>query len=95
MKPILKEWKIDDHLKTPEERRAFLEAALEENDPEFFAIALGDIARAEGISRVAQRSKIRRENLYRAFSKGGNPTITTIMKALRALNMRLTIAPCS
>ncbi len=94
MKPILKEWKIDDHLKTPEERKAFLEAALEENDPEFFAIALGDIARAEGISRVAQRSKIRRENLYRAFSKGGNPTISTIMKALRALNMRLTIAPC-
>ena len=94
MKPILKEWKINDHLKTPEERKAFLEAALEENDPEFFAIALGDIARAEGISRVAQRSKIRRENLYRAFSKGGNPTISTIMKALRALNMRLTIAPC-
>lgn len=94
MKPILKEWKIDDHIKTPEERKAFLEAALEENDPEFFAIALGDIARAEGISRVAQRSKIRRENLYRAFSKGGNPTISTIMKALRALNMRLTIAPC-
>lgn len=94
MKPILKEWKIEDHLKTPEERKAFLEAALEENDPEFFAIALGDIARAEGISRVAQRSKIRRENLYRAFSRGGNPTISTIMKALRALNMRLTIAPC-
>lgn len=95
MKPTLKEWKIENHLKTPEDRKAFLEAALEENDPEFFAIALGDIARAEGISRVAQRSKIRRENLYRAFAKGGNPTISTIMKALQALGLRLTVASCS
>ena len=48
MKTKLHDWKIDDYLKTPEERAAYIEAAIEENDPSFFAQALSDVAKATG-----------------------------------------------
>ena len=54
MKVKLTEWKIDDYLKTPEERAAYIEAAIEENDPVFLAQALADVARAAGKSKLVQ-----------------------------------------
>ena len=84
---------IEDSLKTPEERAAYIEAAMEENDPEFLTVALGDVARAEGMSKVARRAKLGRENLYRAFAPGGNPTLSTIMRVLKALGLSLRITP--
>ena len=86
-------WNIEDNLKTPEERAAYIDAAMEENDPEFLKIALGDVARAEGMSKVAKRANLGRENLYRAFSPGGNPTLSTIMRVLEALGLSIRIAP--
>ena len=86
-------WNIEDSLKTPEERATYIEAAMEENDPEFLTVALGDVARAEGMSKVAKRANLGRENLYRAFAPGGNPTLSTIMRVLKALGLSLRITP--
>ena len=93
MKTKLYSWNLEDSLKTPEERAAYIEAAMAENDPAFFAIALGDVARAEGMSKIARKAKVGRENLYRAFSPGGNPTMATVMRVLNALGLTLRVTP--
>ncbi len=93
MKPTLYNWNIESELKTPEDRAAYIEAAMEEHDPEFMVIALGDVARAEGMSKVARKAKVTRENLYKAFALGGNPTVSTMMRVLNALGLTLRVAP--
>ena len=93
MKTKLYKWNIEDSLKTPEDRAAYIEAAMEANDPEFMSIALGDVAKAEGMSKVARKANVTRENLYRAFAPGGNPTIATVMRVLNALGLTIRIAP--
>ena len=89
MKTKLYDWDVAESLKTPEARAAYIEAAIEENDPEFLTIALGDVARAEGMSKVARKAKVGRENLYRAFAPGGNPTMATVLRVLDALGRAL------
>ena len=90
----LKTTKFDvlDHLKTPAEQTAYLEAALEQEDPSFIAIAIGDVARARGISAFAKETGLSREAIYKTFKPGGNPTLDTINKALKPLGMRLALA---
>lgn len=82
-----------DHLKTVEEQIAYLEASLEQDDPSFIAAAIGDVARARGVSEFAKETRLSREAIYKAFKPGGNPTLETINKALKPLGMRLTLAP--
>ncbi len=90
-------WDIQDHLKTPEERAGFLEAvlelALENADAGLVAAALGDIAKAKGMTQVAQESGLARESLYRALSRDGNPELATFLKVIRALGIRLQAVP--
>ncbi len=93
MKTKLSDWKVENALNTPEERAAYIEAAIEENDPEFLSVALGDVARAEGMSKVARKANVGRENLYRAFTPGGNPTMSTVLRVLDALGLTIRIAP--
>ncbi|MCA1456817.1 putative addiction module antidote protein [Bradyrhizobium sp. BRP22] len=81
-----------DHLKTPEEQIAYLEAALEIDDPSFIAAAIGDIAKARGVSEFSRETGLSREAIYKAFKQGGNPTLETLDKALKPLGMRLTLA---
>lgn len=82
-----------DHLKTPAEQVAYLEAALETNDSDFVAVALGDIARAKGIVKFAKQTGLSRAAIYKGFKAGGNPTIATVYKATQALGMKLVLAP--
>jgi probable addiction module antidote protein len=82
-----------DHLATIEEQIAYLEAALDESDPSFIATAIGDVARARGVSQFARETGLSREAIYKAFKPGGNPTIGTINKAMKALGLRLKLAP--
>jgi probable addiction module antidote protein len=82
---------IQDHLKTPEEQAAYIDAALEDGDPSFIALALGDIARARGISAFAAETGLSREAIYKSFRQGGNPTLETLAKATKALGLRLTV----
>jgi len=82
---------IADHLRTPEEMAAYLEACLEEanGDAAFIAKALGDIARAKGMSQVAREAGLSRESLYKSLSGDRSPSFDTILKVTRALGLRL------
>jgi probable addiction module antidote protein len=72
---------------------AYLEAALEEGDPALVAAALGDIARAKGMTQVARDTGMGRESLYKALSASGNPEFATVMKVVAALGLKLHAAP--
>jgi probable addiction module antidote protein len=82
---------VSEHLRTPEEMAAYLDAWLEEapEDAAGIARALGDIARAKGMSQVAKDAGLSRESLYRALSAEGNPSFSTVLKVAKALGLRL------
>ncbi len=88
-------WDPVDHLKTEEDMVAYLEAALEEADPALVAAALGDIARAKGMTQVARDAGLGRESLYKALSPAGNPEFATILKVVAALGLQLHAAPAT
>src|ERR1700688_1582530 len=76
-------------LKTRKDIAAYLEAAMEDGDPRVIAAALGNIARAKGMSELAREAGLGRESLYKALSPDGNPEFATILKVVRALGLRL------
>jgi len=80
-----------EHLRTPDEMAAYLDAWLEEapDDAAGLARALGDIARAKGMTQVAKDAGLSRESLYRALSAEGNPSFATVLKVARALGVKL------
>ena len=86
-------WDPAEHLITDEDMAAYLEAALEEGDPALIAAALGDIARAKGMSQIARDAGLGRESLYKALSAEGNPEFATIMKVVGALGLQLHATP--
>lgn len=78
-------------LRTPEEMAAYLDAWLDEfpDDAAGIARALGDIARAKGMTQVAKEAGLSRESLYRALSVDGNPSFDTVLRVARALGVKL------
>ena len=82
-------WDPAEHLETEEDMAAYLEAALEDGDPALVAAALGDIARAKGMTQIARETGLGRESLYKALSAEGNPEFATVLKVLRSLGLRL------
>jgi probable addiction module antidote protein len=82
-------WDPAEHLETDEDMAAYLEAALEDGDPNLVAAALGDIARAKGMTQIARETGLGRESLYKALSPEGNPEFATVLKVVRALGLRL------
>ncbi|QTA87306.1 addiction module antidote protein [Desulfonema magnum] len=82
-------WDAADHLETEEDMAAYLEAALEDGDPALVTAALGDIARAKGITQIAGESGIEPDNLSEALSPEGNPDFATILRIIRASGIRL------
>ena len=87
----LKKWDSAEHLKTEEDIAVYWEACLEEaqDDAAFITAALGTIARARGMSRLAHDTGLTREGLYKALSPDGNPEFATVMKVIRALGLHL------
>jgi probable addiction module antidote protein len=81
-----------DYLKNEADMVAYLEACMDEagDDPAFIAVALGNIARAYGMVRLARDTGLTREGLYKALSAKGNPSLGTVLKVVRALGMKLT-----
>ena len=79
----------------PDERsqRALLEDAFESNDPGTILHAIGIVARARGMTALAQETGLKRQQLYHAFRSGGNPTIGTVYKVLQSLGLRLHLEP--
>jgi probable addiction module antidote protein len=86
---------VAEHLRSPEEMAAYLDAWLEEapDDAAGIARALGDIARAKGMTQVARDAGLSRESLYKALSDNGNPSFATVLKVARALGLRLHAGP--
>ncbi len=85
---------VAEHLRTPEEMAAYLEAAIEEADGDaaLIAKALGDIARSKGMSQVACEAGLSRESLYKALSGDRNPSLDTILRVVSALGMKLRVS---
>lgn len=82
---------VAEQLRTPDEMAAYLDAWLAEapDDAAGIARALGDIARAKGMSQVARDTGLSRESLYKALSENGNPSFATVLKIAKALGFRL------
>lgn len=89
----LRKWDSVEHLKTTEDMQAYLQACIDEanGDTTLIIKALGNIAKAKGMSRLAQETGLGRESLYKALSGEGNPSFDTVVKVLRALNLHLAI----
>lgn len=77
------------HLRTQEDVALYLQAVLEEEDPALFCHALGQVARARGMTEIARDTGLAREALYRALSADGNPELATVMKVMKALGIHL------
>jgi probable addiction module antidote protein len=91
MKTKTTPYDVSEQLRTPEEMAAYLDAWLEEapDDAAGIARALGDIARAKGMTQVAKDAGLSRESLYRALRADGNPSFATVLKVARALGVKL------
>ena len=87
----LKKWDVTEHLRTQEDMQLYLDACMEEGDPALIAAALGDIARAYGMTRLARDTGMAREALYRSLSGQGNPEFATILKVVDALGLRFQV----
>ena len=90
-KTVTSPYDVAEHLRTPEEMAVYLEASIEEADGDaaFIAKALGDIARAKGMSQVASDAGLSRESLYKALSGERNPTLDTVLRVVGALGLKL------
>ncbi|MFN4975684.1 MAG: addiction module antidote protein [Bacteroidota bacterium] len=94
-KPVkLAPYDVADHLRSREEMAAYLDAWFEEfpDDVSGIARAVGDIARAKGMTQVAKDAGLSRESLYRALSQEGNPSLSTILKVLAAVGLKLSVS---
>jgi probable addiction module antidote protein len=85
-------WDSAAYLKTNADIADYLEAVLEEGDPALVAHALGIIARAKGMAKIARATGLGRESLYKALSADGNPELATVLKVMRALGLKLKVA---
>ncbi len=83
-------WDPTKYLDSPESIAAYLEAAFEDGDPSLIATALGDIARAIGMTQLASQAGVTREALYKALSPTGDPRLSTLLGVIRALGLKLT-----
>ena len=86
---------VSEHLQTPEDMAAYLEASIEEanGDAAFIAKALGDIARAKGMTQVARDAGLSRESLYKALSGDRSPGFDTVLKVMQALGIKIHAEP--
>lgn len=83
-------WDPSEHLNSPKAIAAYLEAVFEDGDPALIAAALGDIARAMGMTQLAAEAGVTREALYKALSSNGDPRLSTFLGVIRALGIKLT-----
>ena len=83
------------YLDSPEALMEYLDAALETGDAAFIARSLGVIARARGMTDVARETGLGRESLYKALGENGNPELTTVLRVLKVLGLRLSVAQAS
>lgn len=97
MKTNLTEYDVANHLRSPEEMAAYLEASIIESDGDasFVAKALGDIARVKGMTEIASETGLGRESLYKSLSADGNPQLDTILRVAKALGLEFSVRPAA
>jgi probable addiction module antidote protein len=86
-------WDGAEYLETPEAIAAYLEAAFEDGDPQLITHALGNVARAKGITQVAKDAGITRAGLYKALSSDGDPRLTTLLGVFKSLGLAVSVHP--
>jgi probable addiction module antidote protein len=91
--PKLQAFDIADYLDNDEVIAEYLTAALEDPDPDVFLMAVADVAKARGMSQVANETGLGRESLYKAFAPGAKPRYDTVLKVLKAVGIQLQAAP--
>jgi probable addiction module antidote protein len=79
-----------DYLTTAEAIKYYIDDIIETEDPELIALAFGTVARSKGMSEIARKTGLSRESLYKALSAEGNPEFATILKVLKALDLKIT-----
>ena len=89
----IKEFNVQDYLKTPEDVKNYLEVAVEKNDPAFLITVIKDILKSEGYTKMAKKTGLTREGLYNSFSGETDPRIGTIYKVLNSVGLTLSITP--
>jgi probable addiction module antidote protein len=89
----LPEFDFSEHLDSDEAISEYLTAILEDDDSSLLAAALGDVARARGMSEIAQASGITREALYKALRPGASPRLDTVARVCKALGLKVTVTP--
>lgn len=92
MKETITEFDASAYLDNEETIAEYLTAVLEENDPELFLAAVGDIAKARGMAQIARDAGLGRESLYKALAPGAKPRYDTVLRVLRALGVKLTVS---
>lgn len=92
VKETLSRWDAADYLRTEADMAVYLRACVDEapDDASLLTAAIGDIARARGMSQLARDTGLTREGLYQALSPTGNPNLDTVLKVLKALGLKLT-----
>jgi probable addiction module antidote protein len=86
-------WDTSEMLDSEEAIFAYIEAAFEDGDPDLIKTALGNIARARGMTAIAKEAGVTRETLYKALSEEGDPRLSTLIGVINAMGFRLSIAP--
>ena len=88
-----REFAVADHLGSPEEIAAYLDAVLEDGDDKLLLVALRHVVKSRGFAKGAQGAGLRRETLYQSFSADGNPRLSTLSGVLEQLGLRLGVTP--
>ena len=81
------EFNVSEYLQTPEDVKNYLQAALDENDPEFFIDALGVVSRSKGMKQIAEQTGLGYQSLYKSFGSGKHPRFETVYKVVSALGL--------
>lgn len=82
---------VSAHLDDEETIRAYLSAALEDPNPDAFLLALGNVAKARGMTQIAEAAGVGRQSLYKALSPGAQPRYNTVLKLIGALGLKLAV----
>ncbi|HCC55257.1 MAG TPA: putative addiction module antidote protein [Desulfobulbaceae bacterium] len=91
MKVTTRKWDASEYLDSPEIIHEYLKAAFENGDSEMLLIAIGNVAKAQGMSEIARKTNLSRQNLYKALSQGGAPKFDTVKKVVEAFGCKLAI----
>lgn len=86
-------WDAAEHLETKEDIAAYLEAALEDGDPNLVIVALSDIARSKGMTQITRETGLGSESFDQVFSPEGTPEFATVMRILQVLGLRFQVIP--